>query len=658
MKKLFFHLLILFTGIAFAQETDSIRVLEEVIIIGRKKDLNLKQAKPLTTIDDYLQQSGNIGMIKRGGYAWEPLLNGMATERTLITIEGMHIFGACTDKMDPITAYVEVSNLSEATVTSGQHGSGYGATIGGAIDLKRNRSELTSSGWKTIFNTGFETNNNHKISGGAVNYANNSFYADTDFMYRDADNYKAGNNEEVPFSQFTKINLSGTAGFKLTNNKIFESSIIYDRATDVGYPALPMDVSLAEALITSVRFEIKPDSSAVKTWEAKLYYNSVTHIMDDTKRPFVPIHMDMPGETQTYGGYSTVWGKVSKHAFKATLNSFYNRSYAEMTMYPSNPQENNMFMLTWPDVRTMYNSLYFEDNYEFNCHSFLKTTVSIGMHTNTVASREGLESLQIFYPDASKVTNRLVKSFAASYSYKKALDFTIGAGYGERAPSVSEGYGFYLFNSFDNFDYIGNPELNNEKSIEGNISAGYSKGGSTVKLSASYFYIQDYIIGKPDASLLPMTIGANGIKVYTALPYAVILNTVFDAEHKLSEQFSVKAQLAHSRGRDNKDNHLPLISPIRYTAGLRYKHRSFNCELVLHGNTKQTAYAPEFGENKTAAFAVVNYNAGYLFRIGKYKLNTKGGIENILDTHYSTFGDWNNIPRPGRNVFFNLIIYN
>ena len=44
-------------------------------------------------------------MVKRGSYAWEPLINGMATERTVITIDGMRIFGACTDKMDPITSY-------------------------------------------------------------------------------------------------------------------------------------------------------------------------------------------------------------------------------------------------------------------------------------------------------------------------------------------------------------------------------------------------------------------------------------------------------------------------------------------------------------------------------------------------------------------------
>ena len=114
--------------------------LKEVIVIGKKSQLYQKQAKPLATIDEYLQQSTKVDMIRRGSYAWEPMINNMTTERTLVTIDGMRIFGACTDKMDPITSYVEVSNLSEATIKSGQQGACHGATIGGSIDLQRNRS--------------------------------------------------------------------------------------------------------------------------------------------------------------------------------------------------------------------------------------------------------------------------------------------------------------------------------------------------------------------------------------------------------------------------------------------------------------------------------------------------------------------------------------
>ena len=299
--------------------------LKEVIVIGKKAQLYQKQAKPLATIDEYLQQSSKVAMIRRGSYAWEPLINNMPTERTLVTIDGMRVFGACTDKMDPITSYVEVSNLSEATIQSGQQGACHGATIGGSIDLQRNRSGFTNLGWDTSLNTGFETNSKQKIIGSAINFANKTFYVDTDFMFRDAKNYTDGNGQEVLFSQFRKFNISATSGFSFDKNKLIEGSIIYDKATDVGYPALPMDVSLAEALITSLKYEYVPESSKITNWETKIYYNTITHKMDDTTRPSVPIHMDMPGWSDTFGFYSKAKGVLNSHHLIADLNSFYNR---------------------------------------------------------------------------------------------------------------------------------------------------------------------------------------------------------------------------------------------------------------------------------------------------------------------------------------------
>ena len=63
-----------------------------------------------------------------------------------------------------------------------------------------------------------------------------AFYASADFMYRDAENYKAGKNREVAFSQFSKYNFSGTFGYFLNKRNLVEASVIYDKATDVGYP--------------------------------------------------------------------------------------------------------------------------------------------------------------------------------------------------------------------------------------------------------------------------------------------------------------------------------------------------------------------------------------------------------------------------------------
>src|SRR5690554_7274396 len=111
--------LLIFLGInACSQEkpTDSIfndTTLDEIIIAGTAKSLDQKQAKPLSTLDEFLEKSSKINMVKRGGNAWEPLTTSMATERTVIIIDGMRIFGPGTDKMDRITSYLEASIWSK-----------------------------------------------------------------------------------------------------------------------------------------------------------------------------------------------------------------------------------------------------------------------------------------------------------------------------------------------------------------------------------------------------------------------------------------------------------------------------------------------------------------------------------------------------------------
>ena len=660
MKKLIIaSISLLFSGLVFAQEeANDIKkdttTLNEITVVGRRKLSNYRQEKTLSSIDDYLEKSNKITMIKRGNYAWEPSMNNMASERLNVTIDGMQVFGACTDKMDPITSYVDVSNLQKVSVGSGQSGSENGHTIGGGIDLKLPSSKYFQSGLKTSVDLGYESNGNYRVGGLDLEYSGSKFYLKADGIYRKSDNYDAGDNEEVLYSQFQKYNVSLQSGFKLNDQHSFEANIIYDKATDVGYPGLTMDVSLAEAVITSLTHRYTNDSTFVKSLESKVYFNTITHVMDDTTRPVVPIRMDMPGWSDTFGFYSKALIKEDKHQFLLNLNGFYNKSLAEMTMYPNDPNETDMFMYTWPDIRTLYSGLYAKDVYAFNDHETLSASVRFGLHQNEIALLTGLESLQIFYPEIDATKNRLLSSFTADYQFKKThFDVTVGGGYGERAPSVSEGYGFFLFNSFDNYDYIGNPTLNNEKAFEINMQANYHTGSFHVGLETSYFHIMDYIIGTIDETLSPMTIGANGVRVYKALSSATIFDVYLNSSYKFSETLSVNGTLGYNYGKGSNNEKLPLIKPLSYLAEVNYSRQRFNAAIQLEGNGNQSQYSSFYGEDETPSYAILNLNLGNQLNIDKHKFVFKYGIENILDTNYSSYADWRNISRKGRNFYVN-----
>lgn len=637
------------------KETDTLVThLEEITVVSRHKLSNYRQKKTLSSIDEYLEKSNRVTMIKRGNYAWEPTLNNMTSDRLSVTIDGMQIYGACTDKMDPITSYVDVSNLEKVIINSGQEGTENSNCVGGGIDLKLPESKYYNSGLKSSFDLGYETNGNYKTAGVDLEYSGNKFYISGDGIYRKSDNYDAGGHEKIRYSQFEKYNLSLQTGYKLSDTKNINATIIYDKATDIGYPALPMDVSLAKATIASISYTHNSDTTTIKNWETKLYFNTITHIMDDSKRPDVPIRMDMPGWSDTYGMYSKLKAEIKKHKLGVNLNAHYNRSLAEMTMYPNDPNENVMFMYTWPDIRTLYTSVYAKDEFYISSNERLNLTARIGYQNNTIKKEIGLESLQIFYPDIRANKNRFLSSFSTNYHLKhKKYDFSFGLGYGERAPSVSEGYGFFLFNSFDNYDYIGNPTLKNEKSAEINFETHYTHTRFKIGIEASYFHIYDYILGTTDASLSPMTIGANGVRIYNALQYASIFNTFLNTSFTITDALSLNASIGYHYGKGSDKNNLPLISPISYLAEINYSLKNFNAALQLNGNANQDNHSMFYGEDKTSAFAILNLNLGNTFFIKDNKLILKYGIENLLDTHYSTYADWNNIPRQGRNFYIN-----
>ncbi len=629
--------------------------LEEIVVVSRRKLSNQRQEKTLSTIDNYLEKSNKVTMIKRGNYAWEPTINNMVSDRLVVTIDGMQIFGACTDKMDPITSYVDVSNLEKVTIGSGQEGTENGHCVGGGIDLKLPTSKFNNKGLQSSVDLGYETNGNYRATGIDLEYYSNSFYINADGLFRKSGNYKAGGNQEVLFSQFQKYNLSLQSGYKLSENHSLDGNIIYDKATDVGYPALPMDVSLAEALITSFSHNYTLESKMLQTLETKVYFNTITHIMDDSKRPDVPIRMDMPGWSETGGFYSKAELLIKNHFLTLNINGFFNKSLAEMTMFSNNPNEPNMFMYTWPDIRTQYLGFFIKDEFYFKNNQTLTSTLRLGYHNNRIAKIEGVQSLSIFHTNVEEQRDRLLLSFSTNYKikdYNRTTSF--GLGYGERAPSVSEGYGFFLFNSFDNYDYIGNPNLENEKALEFNFSFKNKLKNFSYSLESSFFYIMDYIIGDIATNVPPMTIGANGVRVYEALDNATIFNTYLNATYNFSKSFSINGTFGYNYGKGSNDKNLPLIRPVSYVLELNYQKKRFNAALQIEGNATQHNFGGFYGENKTPSFTVINLNFGNLFIHKKGKTILKYGIDNLLDLNYSTFADWNNIPRQGRNIYLNI----
>ncbi|MBW2960881.1 TonB-dependent receptor plug domain-containing protein [Mesonia aestuariivivens] len=658
MKKQLTILFLLATFIANAQkepkEKDSIPVLlGEVHLIKILKKQLETEMKMAVSVDEYLASSDNISFIKRGAYAWEPLLNNMNTERSIITIDGMHIFGACTDKMDPVTSYVESSNLSKIDIKSGQSGGLSGATVAGSIDLKRKSTPFgLAKKWNGNYQSGFEFNNKQFFNLGNVAYSSDKLVAEGSISYRKAENYSDGNSNEINYSQYKKFNTSLGLAYKTSELSSLKVDAIFDMARDVGYPALPMDLSLSRAIITSASYKQLFDKGIFRVWDTKVYFNTIEHEMDDTTRPENLVHMDMPGWSTTYGLVSKVNLHKENYSLETQLNAYNNLSIAEMRMYPQDRSKRTMFAYSWPWVTTRYAGLSLNNRWDISEKSALNFGGSLGVNYN---HSKYVDFNWIFHPDAPQEKTRFLPSLYGGYTLNlHQFNFSVGAGYGERAPSVSEGYGYYIYNSYDRYDYIGNPNLKNEISYEANASAGFKTKKMSIQTKVNYFYISNYIIGRVLSMGSPMNYQSVGVKGYTSLDYATLFNFSLNADYTILKNLNWSGSVTYARGQDDDGGNLPFIRPLSYLTSLHFSYQNYGFQTSVNGDFEQINYSPEYGEDQTPSYTIWNLSANYTFNLNKYKAIVQVGAENIFNEYYSTYADWGNIPRMGRNIFTSL----
>ena len=635
--------------------TEKAQNLDEVVIVSETGRGRKRSAKgQVASIDEHLGELKNVNLVRRGSYAWEPVVNNMQTERLSTTIDGMKIFYACTDKMDPVTSYVESGNLQSISLNSGLDGNPQATgNIGGSLDLKLRKAGFDNDAFHASASVGHEWNGHVQVYGADAALSSHRTYLNAGAFFRHADNYKVGGGDELQFSQFQKVNVFTNAGLRLAEKDMLEATFIFDRATDVGYPALNMDVAKAEGLITSLSYK---HLFRKASWETKAYYNHITHEMDDTKRPDVAIHMDMPGKSWTAGVYSLLTTSLKQHDLALNYDLYYNRLFADMTMYPGGAAP--MYMVTWPDVGTLNTGVALTDNVRIARNQSLRLSAKVAWQQQRLNNEEGYHALKVFFPGMTDAYHQTTGRIAANYNFLifKFLNCSIGAGWGSRAPTVTEAYGYYLNNTFDQYDYIGNPSLKNESAVElnGALKCSIHNAQCTIGIEGNVFLFSNYIIGQFETRLSPMTVGAEGVKVYGNISHATIANASLTAEWQLTEQLRWNGKVGYSSGRDADGDPLPLISPVSWQTELQYHYKRLQVGAVVKGNARQSNYGEKYGETAAKAWTILNLAAQNQLSIVNYQLSIRVGVENLFDKQYATYADWNHIPQKGRNIYMNL----
>jgi iron complex outermembrane receptor protein len=663
MKQITLGLALLGANLLYSQdqELDSIQLrgnLSEITLLERIDTTKVSEENIFIPIEGILKEKEGVHLISRGNFAQEPVLRVYRGEQVNVTLNGMRMFGACTDKMDPTTAYAETSNLESLAITQSGKTDVSGNAHGGALNLELKKASFSGT---TTFNgllgTNYATNTNGYGALGHLDIRSKNWGVYIQSSTRKHQNYYAGGNQEIQFSQYEKVNLTANLALKLSKREVLRIHYLYDKAMDVGYPSLTMDVGLAEAHVLGVHYKSFIHGNAIKAWETQLYYNSIYHEMDDTKRPNVPMHMDMPGWSKTLGAWVKLHGvETLDQNWNLMMEYYSNSRRAEMTMYPED--EIPMFMLTWPDILRHTFGLGFQQNWQLKPKWNLAYSLRADLNLSSVTTDLGQRHLEIFKYDVSSVFHTPVFSakLNSSHTISSQWQFFAKLAFAERAPDLSEQFGFFLYNANDGYDYVGYPDIKKESAIQFEPGIKYAKNDLIIEGSAYFHHVKNYILGVTDSTLDAMTIGANGVRIYQNIPFANIAGFEIRASKKITKTVSLNANAQYSYAVMNSNESLPLIPPLQGMVEINWRKKGWFASVKGDWANRQDRVNENFGDQPTPGYVLLGAKVGKTWTINKTSITTEINGSNLLDNYYRNHLSWGQIPDMGRNIVLSALV--
>jgi len=642
------------TNIEISMQPAVIDHCETIAVSGDRCEcppLDKNQDQWLNSTDDIIRRFDGVSMVRRANFAAEPTIRGMSEGRVNMVIDGMKIFCACVDRMDPVSAYVEVENLERIEVSRGGFDLNHGATAGGSINFVTARPQYNSS-LRLESEAGYESANELKRWRGSLNWGNEAIAVKATLSRKQAGDYTAGGNKTIANSGYDKTNYSLALSTQQAAHNI-GLEYIGDVALDVGYPALLMDATEARSHMLALSHNWELPFRTLHTLQSKLYYNRIDHWMDDydrdvTQREVMPnMYMPMYGNTRTAGFLSKLqWTPSAKHSLTLTLDAYRLEAFADMDMQSLNPDIARAYLVNMAKARIDQGALALDHQWAFARGWRVRHNLRGDLSKRDLLDDFGKRQLQAFWANKQSAKDYTLLSFSQSLEHDVNTSNSVRLSWslGGRLPTHLENYGYFVYSLLDGHFYNGNPQLDRESHRQ--IETAWTFNGTRWAWQASLYYthISDWIGGR---------ITSPGFKLYENLGKAQLYGGELSMAWQITSGWRWNGSLQYTRGRQlSLADNLPFIPPLQGETALTWSNETWWLEGSLRAAAEQSYIAAKSTrEDKSDGFALVNLRA-------RYRLSDtweiKSGVENLLDETYHEHLSVNNLPAPGRNIYLGL----
>jgi len=661
-------------------------LLEEIEVKAKKEtgveSLEIREVRETNAKDtgEAVEVLDGIAKLRKGGIANDIVLRGFQRDNINVLVDGVRIYGACPNRMDPASFHLDFAEVDRIDVLKGPFDIHNQGSMAGLVDIKTKEAKPGTHGELNLNYGSFNSFNSSATAsygaerfdiliGGAYKYSKP--YEDGDGL-RFTEVYPAASSHRYKDSEkdgtayniktwWTKI------GFSPVKDQKLELSYTKQEADDVLYPYLFMDAEYDDTDRVNVVYKIDRIGDTLKAIKIQTYWNKVKHDMTDEKRCSSTMDpatcsngLPRPYSMKTYAETETSGGKIEgQFGFAGETNigiDYYLRNWDNTTTMAMKSGMMYMYsdQASVPDVDTTNIGVYIEQKNKLTDKLDLTAGLRLDS-TETEAGTDRTPLYNLYYAGSMTGDTDTYPSgnIQFTYQFTESLSTFLGFGHAVRVPDPEERYfALQKMGTMMAPDWVGNPELKPTENNEVDLGMKYSIGTALLKLNLFYSDLKDFVVVREIFN------GTRYAKTYSNVD-AVMYGGEASSIVTIPSDFYLTAGLSYTRGKnDTEDTNLPEIPPLKGRVSLRYDNNTYFGEIEGMFAATQTKVDTVFHEKETAGWGIANLKAGYSYKGLKFF----AGVRNIFDKKYNEFLSYSRDPfasgvkinEPGRTFYANL----
>jgi len=638
------------------------------------EDIHGEDVQSADLADALFKQSPSVALVRRSGIANDIIVRGQKKDNINVTIDGMKIYGACPNRMDPPVSHVLTNNIDYVEINEGPYNVEDFGVLSADVKIHTIKPEKEVHG---DINAGFGSWGYQKgafsLSGGTdtVRFLV-SGSTETSDQYKDGDgNDFVGQIQreidagKVPakvqyqdqykdLDAYTKKTVMAKMFWDITDDQELRLSYTANRSDDVLYPSSKMDALSDDSDLYNAEYTAKNLGKYSKELYMQLYRTKVDHPMSTKYRVMgAQTYMTHALTTQVDGAKIKNTFDVDNHEITAgvdyTLRNWDGGYYKNEVPLPE-----KYFHSIW-DVDTKNTAFFIKDKVKMD-----KFVLDMGLRYDDTSITSANPSQQ------DNDYNELNGYINGTYHMDANTKFFAGFGKSSRVPDAKElywiGSPMTMPSGAVMAPEIGTPDLDATQNYEFDIGTEIQFANNIVKVKAFYSMLDNFIAY--NASKMQ-----NRYENVDATVYGFEMRGTYFATEKLYFDYG----MAYQRG--EKDHplegqtgtNMPEIPPFKYNLALNYDwDDTLNMQAEVVGSAAWTDYDAENGEQPLDAYTVLNLKATKTFA---QHFEITVGVDNLFDTTYAvsnTYKDLILLPtvnpddsiilmnEPGRYVYTNI----